>query len=49
MAVYAGRLEYMDQSIGRVLDHLRQRDMLDNTVVVFASDNGGEAALLMAI
>jgi arylsulfatase A-like enzyme len=25
-----------------VLDYLRQRDMLDNTVVVFASDNGGE-------
>ncbi len=49
MAVYAGMLEYMDLSIARVLDHLRQRDMLDNTVVVFASDNGGEAAQLMAI
>ena len=47
MAVYAGMLEYMDQSIGRMLDHLRQRDMPDNTVVVFVSDNGGEAAQLM--
>jgi arylsulfatase A-like enzyme len=47
MAVYAGMLEYMDLSIGRVLDHLRARGMLDNTVVVFASDNGGEAAQLM--
>jgi arylsulfatase A-like enzyme len=47
MAVYAGMLEYMDLSIGRILDHLKQHNMLDNTVVVFASDNGGEAAQLM--
>jgi len=36
----------MDMSIGRVLDHLRAKGMLDNTVVVFMSDNGGEAATL---
>jgi arylsulfatase len=47
MAVYAGMLEYMDLSIGRVIDHLRERGMLDNTVVVFLSDNGGEAAQLV--
>lgn len=44
MAVYAGMLEYMDMSIGRVLDYLQTKGMLDNTVVVFMSDNGGEAA-----
>jgi arylsulfatase A-like enzyme len=44
MAVYAGMLEYMDISIGRVLDHLNAKGMLDNTVVVFMSNNGGEAA-----
>jgi arylsulfatase len=49
MAVYAGMLEYMDLSIGRVLDHLKAKHMLDNTVVVFMSDNGGEAAKLLAI
>jgi arylsulfatase len=49
MAVYAGMLEYMDLSIGRVLDHLRTKGMLDNTVVVFMSDNGGEAAKLQAL
>jgi arylsulfatase A-like enzyme len=49
MAVYAGMLEYMDISIGRVLDHLKARGMLDNTVVVFISDNGGEAAKLRAV
>ena len=49
MAVYAGMLEYMDLSIGRVLDHLRTKGMLDNTIVVFASDNGGEAATLQSM
>ncbi len=49
MAVYAGMLEYMDYSIGRLLDHLKAKGMLDNTVVVFMSDNGGEAAKLQAI
>ena len=49
MAVYAGMLEYMDVSIGRVLDHLQSSGKLDNTVVVFMSDNGGEAAKLQAM
>lgn len=47
MAVYAGMLEYMDMSIGRVLDHLKQKGMLNNTIVIFMSDNGGEAHELM--
>jgi arylsulfatase len=49
MAVYAGMLEYMDMSIGRVIDHLKSKGMLDNTVVVFLSDNGGEAAKLIPL
>jgi hypothetical protein len=28
-------------SIGRVLEHLKDNDMLDDTVIVFMSDNGG--------
>jgi len=47
MAVYAGMLEYMDMSIGRVLDFLKRKGMLDNTIVIFMSDNGGEAHELM--
>lgn len=47
MAVYAGMLEYMDMSIGRVLQHLKDKGALDNTVVIFMSDNGGEARELM--
>jgi arylsulfatase A-like enzyme len=47
MAVYAGMLEYMDMSIGRVLTYLKDKNLLNNTVVVFMSDNGGEATELM--
>ncbi|HEX8800765.1 MAG TPA: arylsulfatase [Terriglobales bacterium] len=47
MAVYAGMLEYMDMSIGRVFEHLKQKGVLENTIVIFLSDNGGEARELM--
>ena len=46
MAVYAGMLEYMDMSIGRVMQHLKDKGVLDNTIVIFMSDNGGEATEL---
>jgi arylsulfatase len=40
MEVYAGMIDYMDQSIGRVLHFLREIDEYDNTLIVFMSDNG---------
>ncbi|MBI4892079.1 MAG: sulfatase [Acidobacteria bacterium] len=40
-AVYAAMTWNLDQSVGRVLQHLRQRGLEHNTVVIFASDNGG--------
>ena len=39
---YAGMITCMDREIGRVLDHLKSTDELDNTVVMFFSDNGAE-------
>jgi arylsulfatase A-like enzyme len=39
--VYVAMIEHMDQSIGRVLDVLNRRQLADNTVVIFLSDNGG--------
>ncbi|XP_077512471.1 arylsulfatase B-like isoform X2 [Amblyomma americanum] len=39
--VYAGMVDAMDQSIGSVFQALSEAGMLDNTVVVFSSDNGG--------
>lgn len=40
MAVYAGMVEYMDESIGKVVDHLKEIGEYDNTVIIFLSDNG---------
>lgn len=43
MEVYAGMVDSIDQSLGRILDTLEQLGELDNTIVVFTSDNGGTA------
>lgn len=40
MEVYAAMLDYMDMSIGRVLDYLKKEGMYDNTMIIFLSDNG---------
>lgn len=40
MEIYAGMIDYMDESIGRLLDHLREIGEFDNTLIVFISDNG---------
>ncbi len=45
MEVYAAMLDYMDMSIGRVLDYLRKNGMYDNTMIIFMSDNGANGAL----
>ena len=41
--VYAAMVDSVDQSVGRVLDTLDELGELDNTIVVFTSDNGGTA------
>ncbi|MBV9122647.1 MAG: arylsulfatase [Planctomycetes bacterium] len=40
MAVYAGMVDRMDQAIGRVIADLKDHGELDNTLVIFLSDNG---------
>ena len=49
MEVYAAMVEVMDRSNGRVIDHLESTGQLDDTFVVFMSDNGAEGALLEAL
>lgn len=39
--VYAGMIHSVDQSVGRILDHIEASGDTDNTLVVFYSDNGG--------
>lgn len=43
MAIYAAMISNMDGNIGRLLQHLRDRNVYDNTIVLFMSDNGAEA------
>ena len=43
MAVYAATVHLMDRSIGRLVDGLRERRVLDDTLILFLSDNGGNA------
>lgn len=43
MEVFAGFLEHTDEQIGRILDYLRQTELIDNTVIVLISDNGASA------
>jgi arylsulfatase A-like enzyme len=40
MAIYAAMIDRMDQNIGRVTADLRARGELDNTLILFLSDNG---------
>jgi len=42
--VYAGLVETMDDAVGEVLRALDELDLIENTVVIFTSDNGGVAA-----
>lgn len=46
-AMYAGQIDSLDQNIGRLVEHLEKRGILDNTLILFLSDNGcsGELGL----
>jgi len=38
---YAALMESLDNSVGQIMAHLTQQKLVDNTLVVFYSDNGG--------
>jgi arylsulfatase A-like enzyme len=38
---YAGMIANLDRNVGRVLDKLAEKGILDDTIVLFLSDNGG--------
>ena len=40
MAVYAAQVYSVDQNVGRLLDYLEKNGELDNTLILFMSDNG---------
>lgn len=46
MEVYAAMIDRMDQNIGRVLKKLKAKNELDNTIILFVSDNGASAQVV---
>ncbi len=40
-ARYAALLEGMDKSLGDIIDYLEVTNQIDNTIIIFMSDNGG--------
>ncbi len=43
-AIYAAMIETVDNSFGRICQTLEKMDIMDNTIVIFYSDNGGSVS-----
>jgi arylsulfatase A-like enzyme len=41
MAVYAAMIDRMDQGVGRIIKTLSDKNLSDNTMILFLADNGG--------
>jgi len=48
MELFAGMVENMDANIGSLIGYLKAKDLYDNTLIVFLSDNGPEGTLMPA-
>ena len=42
---YATMIEGMDKSLGDLMDHLEEKGIAENTLILFLGDNGGDAPL----
>ena len=40
MEVFAAMVDVLDENIGRLVDHLEKKGVMDNTILLFCSDNG---------
>lgn len=47
MAIHAAMIDRMDREIGRVLAQLRNMNAFENTLVLFLSDNGASAEIMV--
>jgi arylsulfatase A-like enzyme len=47
MAIHAAMVDRMDRDIGRVLEQIRKMGAWDNTIVMFLSDNGASAEIMV--
>jgi arylsulfatase A-like enzyme len=46
--IYAAMITDLDTQVGRIVSALTQKNMLDNTLIIFSSDNGGATSALFA-
>lgn len=47
MAIHAAMVDRMDQEIGRIIAQLKAMNAFDNTLIMFASDNGASAEMMV--
>src|SRR5436190_2813253 len=47
MSIHAAMVDRMDREIGRVVDQVRAMKALDNTLIMFLSDNGASAEIMV--
>lgn len=47
MAIHAAMVDRMDREIGRVIEQLKAMGAFDNTLILFASDNGASAEIMV--
>jgi arylsulfatase len=47
MAIHAAMVDRIDRQMGRVMDQVRAMGQFDNTVILFASDNGASAEIMI--
>ncbi len=40
MEIYAGMVDNLDENIGRIIHHLKEAGVYENTLIIFLSDNG---------
>ena len=40
MEVFAAMVDVLDQNVGRVVEYLKRKNLFDNTLILFCSDNG---------
>ncbi len=47
MSIHAAMIDRIDQEFGRVIEQLKQMEAFDNTLILFLSDNGASAELMI--
>jgi len=47
MAIHAAMIDAMDQAVGRIVAQLKAMGAFENTLILFASDNGGSAEIMV--